>query len=134
MGKSWRFTASLMTLLALGACADAADTFPMNAEARKIGRLQLDFVRQGIDRGPVSITMPDQERLTGYYRVNRSGFVGMAFAGGQSASAIGFGDGAVQFVAHGPRTEMLCRGTTSAFGHGNGECQTVEGAVWAISW
>jgi hypothetical protein len=44
------------------------------------------------------------------------------FAGG-----IAIGDGPVQFVARGPKTEILCRRTSTPMGHGNGECQTYEG-------
>ena len=91
-------------------------------------------MRTGIGRGPVTITMGDGEVLKGQYRVANSSAQGFAFAGGQSASALVIGDGPVQFVASGPKTQMLCRGTSSALGHGNGQCQTFEGAVWAISW
>ena len=134
MRNSGRIASVMLLLLTTAACSDTADTFPLNDAARQIGKLRVAFVRQGIDRGPVTITMPDGEILTGPYRVARSGFVGMAFAGGQSATAMAFGDGAVQFVASGPRTEILCRGTASVGGHGNGECQTDGGAVWAISY
>jgi hypothetical protein len=78
--------------------------------------------------------MPDGEVLKGEWRVAFSGGVGMAFAGGQSASALAVGDGNVQFVAHGPTTEMLCRGESSPFGHGTGKCETYEGALWTVSW
>jgi len=43
-------------------------------------------------------------------RLPSSGGYGMTFSGGTSASAMVVGDG-----------------------HGNGKCQTYEGAVWAVS-
>jgi hypothetical protein len=49
-----------------------------------------------------------------------------------SGSTIVICDGPVQFVARGPKTQMLCRGMSNPMGHGNGECQTYDGAVWAI--
>jgi hypothetical protein len=55
-------------------------------------------------------------------------------AGGQPANFAALGDGPVQFVANGPKTQMLCRGVSSPFGHGNGRCETYDGALWAVSW
>lgn len=118
----------------LSACTSSADVFPLNPKAQVIGDPQISFVREGIDRGPVKAVMPSGEQLQGYYRVARSGDVAMAFSGGQTATAIGMGEGGVQFVLRGPQTEMLCRGSVSLGGHGNGECQTVDGAVWAVSY
>jgi hypothetical protein len=126
------FIAALL-VVTLNACTDYADVFPLNEAARRIGTPRLTFTRQG-DRGPVTISMPDGETLTGTYRVNRSGFVGLAFSGTRSATAIGMGGGTVQFVANGPRTQMLCRGDGGGFGHGSGECESTTGARWAVSW
>jgi hypothetical protein len=124
-----------VALLALSACStDTADVFPMNAAAKQLGPVRASFVRTGTGRGPVTITMGDGEVLTGEYRVAFSSPVGMAFAGTHSASALVIGDGPVQFVATGPNTQMLCRGSNTTMGHGSGQCQTYEGAVWAISW
>jgi hypothetical protein len=78
--------------------------------------------------------MADGEVLTGEYRVAFGGSVGTVVAGPWSASAVVIQDGPVQFVARGPRTQMLCRGNSTPMGHGNGQCQTFEGAIWAISW
>jgi hypothetical protein len=124
----------LMVLGFLSGCASSSDVFPLNEAAHKIGDPKIVFVRQGIDRGPVTITMPDGEILEGNYIVARDGAIAIGFSGGRTATAIGVGNGGVQFVAKGPRTEMLCRGSVSIGGHGNGQCQTVEGAVWAVSY
>jgi hypothetical protein len=123
-----------VTLMSGTGCTDTADVFPMNTAAQQLGPVQASFVRTGAGRGPITIKMADGEVLTGEYRVAFNGAVGTVFSGQKSASAIVIGDGPVQFVARGPRTQMLCRGNSSTMGHGNGECQTFEGAVWAISW
>lgn len=129
-----RLFVALAALAGLGGCADTADTFPLNAAAKQIGVLKINFERTGVARGPITITMPDGEILKGEYRVAFGGGAGMAFSGANSATALVITDGPVQFVASGPKTQILCRGTSSAMGHGNGQCQTYEGAVWAVSW
>jgi hypothetical protein len=120
--------------IALSGCSDPADTFPMNDAAQRLGPIKASSVRTGVGRGPVTITMADGEVLTGQYRVAFGSSVGMAFSEAKSASALVISDGPVQFVATGARTQILCRGTSSAMGHGNGECQTYDGAIWALSW
>jgi hypothetical protein len=127
-------TLFVLSLGLLGGCSDTADTFPMNAAAKELGPVKVSFVRSGIGRGPVTITMADGEVLKGEGGVAFNSSVGMAFAGPVTASALVIQDGPVQFVASGPKTQILCRGTSSTMGHGNGQCQTYEGAVWAVSW
>jgi len=129
-----RAAAIFISLSALVSCSDTADVFPLNEAAHRLGPVQASFVRTGVGRGPITITMADGEVLTGEYRVAFGSDVGIAFSGTRSASALIIEDGPVQFVASGPKTQMLCRGTSSPMGHGNGECQTYEGALWAISW
>jgi hypothetical protein len=124
----------LVALSLLSACTSTADIFPLNASARAIGDPDIKFVREGIDQGPVTATMPDGEVLHGHYRVARDGGMVMAFSGGQTATAIGEGGDGVQFVLRGPRTKMLCRGSVSFGGHGNGQCETEDGALWAVSY
>ena len=124
----------LVALLSLTGCTDTADVFPLNAAAKDLGPVKASFVRTGLGHGPVTVTMADGENLTGEYRVAFGSSVGMAFAGKQSASALVITDGPVQFVLTGPRTQMLCRGASGTMGHGNGQCQTDDGALWAISW
>lgn len=125
--------AAALAVVTVSACTDYADVFPLNDAARQIGTPRLTFTREG-DRGPVTITMPDGETLIGTYRANHSGFVATAFSGARSATAVGIGGASVQFVANGPRTQMLCRGEGGGFGHGSGECETTTGARWAVSW
>jgi hypothetical protein len=96
--------------------------------------MQVSFVRTGTGSGPVTITMADGEVLKGTYHVAFGESEGFAFSGAQTASALVITNGPVQFVATGPKTQVLCRGTSSPGGHGNGECQTYDGAVWAVDW
>ena len=124
----------MLALVGLSCCTDTADTFPLNAAAKQFGPVKVSFVRTGTGSGPVTITMADGEVLTGRYRVAFGSAEGFAFSGASSASALVITDGPVQFVASGPKTQMLCRGTSSTTGHGNGQCQTYDGAVWAVSW
>jgi hypothetical protein len=107
----------------LPACQDTADTFPLNPAARQIGTPKVSFVRTGIGRGPVTITMPDGEVLTGEYRVAFGGGEAFTFAGGQTASTLLMADGSVQFVATGPKTQVLCRGTSSPWGMATGNAR-----------
>jgi hypothetical protein len=123
----------LASLLVLCGCTDTADVFPANDAAHSRGSMKVSFVRTGTGRGPVTFTMADGEVLTGEYRVAFGSSVGMAFAGPYSATALVITDGPIQFVATGPRTQLLCRGTSSTMGHGNGQCQTYEGAIWNLS-
>jgi hypothetical protein len=106
----------------------------MNDAAKKLGPVHVTFARTGVGQGPVEITMADGEVLTGQYRVAFGASEAFAFSGGHSASAIVISDGPVQFVAIGPRTQLLCRGTSTPMGHGNGQCQTYDGAIWAVRW
>jgi hypothetical protein len=122
------------SLVALVGCTDSADVFPLNPAAQHLSPVKASFVRTGVGGGPVTITMADGEELKGEYRVAFASTSVMAFSGTRSNSALLIGDGPVQSVATGPKTQMLCRGTSSTMGHGNGECQTYEGALWAISW
>jgi hypothetical protein len=121
-------------LLVLSACTDTADVFPLNAQAKQLGPVQVSFERTGVGSGPVTITMADGEVLKGRYRVAFGSAEAFGFSGTHAATALAITDGPVQFVATGPKTQMLCRGTSSTMGHGNGQCQTYEGALWAVSW
>jgi hypothetical protein len=127
------FTAPAIGLLSSG-CTDTADVLPINAAAKDLGPVAVSFVRTGVGRGPITFTMADGEVLKGEYRVAFGSSVGMAFSGTQSSSALLISDGPVQFVMRGPKTQVLCRGTSSTMGHGNGQCQTYDGALWAMSW
>ncbi len=123
-----------LLLLTLAACTDTADVFPLNAAAKSLGPVTVSFVRTGVGQGPVTITMGDGEVLKGEYRVAFGSTTAVVFAGSSMAEATAYGDGPVQFVATGPKTQVLCRGFSTPMGHGNGQCRTYDGARWAISW
>ena len=85
--------------------------------------------------------MADGEVVAGEYRVAFGESVGFLGSVGQVPPSLYvtalfslcvIRDGPVQFVARGPKTQMLCRGMSNPMGHGNGKCQTYDGAVWAI--
>jgi hypothetical protein len=123
----------------LNPVTDTADVFPLNDAARKIGIPQASFVRLGTGQGPVTITMPDGEVLTGTYRVafntESSTGIGLGFAGQISVASVqSVGSGIMQFVAHGPKTALLCKGYSTPAGHGQGQCQNLDDALWTISW
>ena len=92
--------------------------------------VRASLIRTGTGREPVTIMMADGEVLVGECWMAFTISVGMAFSGQWSLSAIVIRNGRVQFVARGPMMRMLCRGK-HPMGHGNGECQTFNGAVWA---
>ena len=125
---------SFVLILIVCGCTDHADTFALNPAAKQLGPLKAEFVRTGTGSGPVTITMADGEVLKGQYRVAFGGGEAFAFSGGRTATVLVITDGPVQFVATGPKTQLLCRGTSTPAGHGSGQCQNYEGAIWAISW
>lgn len=128
--KKW----AIAIVALLTGCAGTVDSFPLNIAAKNLGPLKASFVRTGTGQGPVTITMADGEVLKGQYRVAFGTAQGFAFSGGRTSSALVITDGPVQFVATGPKTQLLCRGNSTTMGHGSGQCQTYDGAVWAISW
>jgi hypothetical protein len=109
-----RVVPGMVHIAVLAGCTGTADVFPMSDAAKRIGLVMVSFVRTGVGRGPVTITMPDGEERKGEYRVAFDISVATAFSGRKSAPAIVIGDGPVQFVATGPKTQVLCRGSHGA--------------------
>jgi len=124
----------LPMLVALAGCAGTGESFPLNNAAQQRGPLQISFIRTGIGHGPITITMQDGEVLKGEWKVNSGVSEGFAFSGGQTATALAITGGSVQFIVTGPKTQILCRGDTGGGGHGSGQCQTYDGAIWAVDW
>lgn len=116
------------------ACTDTGRTFPLDDASLAAGIPKFQFVRQGLNRGPVTVTMPDGEVLTGEYQVTDNAAVGIGFAGGHTATAIGFGSGRpVAVNAVGNRgTIMTCDGAIDIGGHGSLVCQTNHGTKYRI--
>jgi hypothetical protein len=98
----------------------------MDPASAQAGIPKFDFVRQGLGHGPVTITMPDGEILTGEYQVTENAAVGMAFSGPHMATGMAYGSGRHTVVSatgtHG--TIMNCELMLDIGGHGSGICQT----------
>lgn len=109
---------------ALAGCADQARIYPMDDVALRVGTPKLEFVRQGMGRGPVTITMPNGEVLRGEYQITENAAAAFGIAGGHTATAIGYGSGRHTVItAVGDRgTIMNCEATTDIAGHGSGIC------------
>jgi hypothetical protein len=115
-------------------CADQARIYLLDPAAMQAGTPKIEFVRQGLGRGPVTVTMPDGEILRGEYQVTENAAVGFGFAGGRTATAIGYGSGRpVVISATGDRGTILnCEGTADVGGHGSGICQTSQGHRYRV--
>ena len=72
VGRPLILTGQLLIALGFSTCTSTADIFPLNASARAIGDPDIKFVREGIDQGPVTATMPDGEVLHRRYPEPRS--------------------------------------------------------------
>ena len=134
--------------LTLGGCS--AYVIPINPAAERLGPIKVSSVRMGATHGPVTIRMGDGEVLTGEYSGSYSlsqslGFANhddlgqseprvFGFSGDASSGGLRIDQGPVHFVATGPKTQILCRGRSGPMGYGDAECQTIDGAWWAINW
>jgi hypothetical protein len=132
----------LRQLKALGAtagillcgCADQARIYPLDTATLQNGTPTIEFVRQALGRGPVTVTMPDGEVLHGEYQVTENAAVGIGFSGAHTATAVGFGSGRpVVISATGDRgTIMNCEGSADIGGHGSGICETSRGGKYRV--
>jgi hypothetical protein len=95
---------------------------------------KIEFVRQGIGRGPVTVTMPDGEILKGEYQITENAAIGVGLSGARTATAIGYGSGRpVVISATGERgTIMNCEGAADIGGHGSGVCETNKGGKYRV--
>lgn len=119
--------------LALAACNSQARVYPLDPSAMQAGAPKIEFTRMGLSHGPVTVTMPSGEILTGEYQVEENAALGFGFAGAASASAIAFGSGRpVVLSAVGPHTVINCTGSADIGGHGFGECQTSQGNKYRV--
>jgi hypothetical protein len=118
----------------LSNCADSARMYPMDPTAMQAGTPKFEFVRQGMGRGPVTVTMPDGEILRGEYQITENAAVGVGFAGARTATAVGYGSGrpVVISATRDRGTVMNCEGTADIGGHGSGICETSRGNKYRV--
>jgi hypothetical protein len=87
-------SAALVILtITLASCTDQARVYPLDPAAMQAGTPKIEFVRQGLGRGPVTVTMPDGEVLQGEYQVTENASVGFGIVGGHTFSGVGYGSG-----------------------------------------
>jgi hypothetical protein len=120
--------------IAMAGCADQARVYPLDEASMRAGTPKVDFVRRGMGNGPVTVTMPDGEVLRGEYQVTENAAIGVGFAGGHTAAALGYASGRpVVISATGERgTIMNCEGYLDIGGHGSLICQSSRGQKWRI--
>jgi hypothetical protein len=124
-----------ITLAAMcAACSDTGRSFPLDDASLAAGVPKFEFIRQGLGRGPVTVTMPDGEVLQGEYQVTNNDAVGVGFSGTHMATAIASGGGRpVAVNAVGPRgTILTCDGALDIGGHGALVCQTSHGTKYRV--
>lgn len=121
-----RVLPALLIPMLLGGCTDSARVFPLDQASAAVGTPKFEFVRQGLGRGPVTVTMPDGEILKGEYQVTENASVGVAFSGSRMATGMAYGSGRHTVAnAVGDRgTIMNCDFVLDLGGHGSGLCQT----------
>jgi len=133
---------ALIGLLVLVACARSADVMPLNEAANAVGIPKFDMVLYGTGHGPVTVTMPNGEVLTGHYLLMIGGAVATGFgtAVGPRGTSMATGTSTIMpmqspFVlqAVGDRgTTIACQGTAGGMGHGSMTCTTNHGAQYQV--
>ena len=115
-------------------CADHARIYPLDTATLQSGTPTVEFVRQGLGHGPITVTMPDGEILRGEYQITENAAVGIGFAGTHTATAVGFGSGRpVVISATGDRgTVMNCEGSVDIGGHGSAVCENSRGGKYRV--
>ncbi|MFZ1922284.1 MAG: hypothetical protein WA280_04860 [Xanthobacteraceae bacterium] len=108
--------------------------FPLDDASLAAGIPKVDFVMYGTGHGPVTVTMPDGEILTGEYQVTENEAVGLVMAGTHVATAMAAGSGRpVAVNATGSRgTIMSCDGALDVGGHGTLVCHTNRGTNYRV--
>jgi hypothetical protein len=128
----------------------SAYVIPMNPAAERLGPIEVSSVRMGSTHGPVTVKVGDGEVLTGEYWGAFSLAQNLDFdrrsdvdhhdprdfhlSGNAAAITSVMGHGPVRIVANGPKTQIQCQGRSGRRGYGEADCQTIDGAWWAIYW
>jgi hypothetical protein len=138
-----RFLSLAVVAVALGACAREARLYPANTEAG-VGLLKAEFTDSGMGKGPIKITMPDGEVLTGEFSttdtssygfgsaVATNGRIAPVIATASTTAVPGSMPGVV--TAIGPSgTSLRCEYLVNSMtGSGSGSCQTNKGARYDL--
>ena len=128
-----RYTPVLIAALALAACAAAGRVYPLNDVASAGPMPVISFVKQGLGRGPITVTLADGTVLHGEYQVTENAALGFGFSGRYSATAVGFGSGRhVVASAYGADHRMNCEGVIDTGGHGSLICESETGADYRV--
>jgi hypothetical protein len=129
-----RLLAAIPLLFLLSGCVGSGTAYPTNDQAIQTGVPKVEFMRYGVGRGPVTITMPDGEVLKGEYRVISNVGIGFGFGARGTATAIGVGGGSPVAASalgdHG--TVMTCDGAVDLGGRGVADCETNRGARYRM--
>jgi hypothetical protein len=119
--------------ISLAGCTVDARVYALDPTSMAAGTPKIEFLRQGVGHGPVTVTMPDGEILKGEYQVEENAAIGLGFAGSQTFSTVALGSGRpVVLSATGEHTVINCSGSADIGGHGFGECQTSQGNKYRV--
>lgn len=113
MMAATKHIACLSLVLAVAGCAQSGTLYPANPQASRIGPLSLEYTAYGTGAGPVRISMPSGELLTGQYRVvENSTFDYGSSSTVASGNAVSYGSA----TAYGPGGVVTATGTGTTYG------------------
>lgn len=139
---------SAFAALAAG-CAGTVTLYPANEVAQKTGVITAEITKYGVGSGPIKLSMPDGEILTGQYTVMVGGSTayGSVFASayGPGGMATANGTGMTMDIpnssngvanAAGPKgTTAYCEfQNNNMAGHGFGACKISNGALYRMQY
>lgn len=138
-----RILGGILAAMALAGCVSSVQTYAANDEARALGKLDVKITMYGTGSGPMSITMPDGEVLSGRYSIIVGGstsygsLYATAYGTGGVASGSAFGSSSImsnsspgvadaQGQTHTAHCEVM---NNNISGHGNGVCEIQPGGA-----
>jgi hypothetical protein len=132
---------TIVSAFLLAGCVHEGDMVPLNDAATKLGIPRAEATAYGTGGGPIIVTMPDGEVLTGRYHVIIGGSLSAGFAAARGSRATVLVSGLSSntalenpFVAQasGSRgTTITCEGM-AGIGGASGQCMTGNGAAYQI--
>ena len=133
----------------LSGCAGTVTLYPANDIAQKAGVITAEIKKYGMGSGPIKLTMPDGEILTGQYTVMVGGSTGFgsvyASVYGPEGARSGTGTSTMVNIpnsspgvanAAGPKgTTVYCEfQNNNMAGHGYGACKISNGALYRMQY